>query len=80
MPWCIFLHLCHTNGVMMTLETAWLSSHISLCVCFFLNLIYVFIYLWLHVGFLQLWQAGATLVAAHGLLLAVASLAVEHRL
>ena len=34
----------------------------------------------LHVGFLQLWQWGLLFVAAHGLLIAVASLVAEHGL
>ena len=49
---------------------------------------YAFIYLFifgcsvflLHMGFLQLRRAGSTLVAAPGLLIAVASLVAEHRL
>ena len=48
--------------------------------------IYLFIYLifgcvgslLLCVGFLQFWRAGATLVAVHGLLMAVASLVAGH--
>ena len=34
----------------------------------------------LHAGFLQLWRVGAALPAVPGLLVAAASLAVEHRL
>ena len=52
---------------------------------FLINLFILFIYgcigsLLLHVGFLQLQQAGATLLAVCGLLTAVASLVEEHGL
>ena len=66
-----------------------IATHSSILFFFFNNFIYLFIYFWLHWAFAaqglfsssgQMGGYSVLIVAVHGLLTAVASIVVEHRL